>query len=525
MPLTTAERIISQFRLHLSFLGLLLLAALTIAGVTVYALKGQQAQMAMAIRESQQQALQLLAGRVEESLLSTMGAPFQTMRNMGLGAAKVAHVRTLQESLPWVDQVLFLDRKMTVVSRFPSHSGREDSRITNWVTQRVVRGPARGTPPRLPLTVFLETIDGKPTLFAYEAFDEPAVKFARNPSRLLGASGWLVVRFRLDALKEQSVVPLLADFTRDQGGVVNLRDPGFEVKKDSLNSALVRVLPGWKLVYEPPSQAKERRLAGQRWVIIGIVVGALIAIAITGYAVWREILRERALVDLRNRFVANVSHELKTPLALIRMYAETLSLQRLKDQDRQHEYHKVILREAERLSRMIENVLDFERLRSGVEVYHLTETDLAASVADVLARYESQLEGRGVRLDVKLEHPLPLVAHDKEGLTEILLNLLDNAGKYAVSGGLVQVRLARINDRVELQVSDFGPGIPPQDRVRILRAFERGVVPSAAGGSGLGLALVEQIAKSHHARFILDEPEGHSGVKAVVSFPISQGKA
>jgi len=87
------------------------------------------------------------------------------------------------------------------------------------------------------------------------------------------------------------------------------------------------------------------------------------------------------------------------------------------------------------------------------------------------------------------------------------------------------VRLARNNDRVELKVTDFGPGIPPQDRARMLRAFERGVVPGAAGGSGLGLALVEQIAKSHHARFTLDEPDGHSGVKAVVSFPISQGNA
>ena len=185
----------------------------------------------------------------------------------------------------------------------------------------------------------------------------------------------------------------------------------------------------------------------------------------------------------------------------------------------------VILRSAERLSRMIENVLDFERLRSGAEVYHLTETDLAASVTDVLARYESQLEESGSRLDVKLEQGLPPVAHDREGLTEILLNLLDNAGKYAHEGGLAQVRLARNADRVELQVTDFGPGIPPQARARMLKAFERGAVPRAASGSGLGLALVEQIAKSHHAWVSLEEPAGHSGVKAVVSFPRAQARA
>jgi signal transduction histidine kinase len=388
--------------------------------------------------------------------------------------------------------------------------------------QRMLRKQGHTTFPNLLPATFLETVDGKPALFAYEVVNDIPVKSSDNPSSsLVGGSGWLVLRFNLDALNANAVLPLLADFTRDQGGVVNLRDPGFETDSDSLNSALTHILPGWKLVYEPPSQAKEKRLAGQRWVIIGIAVGALIAIAIAGYAVWRELEREQDLVELRNRFVANVSHELKTPLALIRMYAETLSLRRLKDQNRQHEYHKVILREAERLSRMIENVLDFERLRSGAQVYHLTDTDLAASVSDVLARYQFQIEESGVHLDVKLDRPLPPVAHDKEGVTEILLNLLDNACKYARSGGLVQVRLGCAGDRVELEVTDFGPGIPSWDRERMLRAFERGAVPSAVGGSGLGLALVDQIAKSHHARFVLDEPAQHNGVKAVVSFPIA----
>ena len=524
MPLATAGRIFTQFRLRVLFLSLLLLAALTIAGLTVYALKGQQVQLAMAIRESRQQALELLAARVEESLFSATQAPFQVFRNIPPGAAVVERVQMLQERSPSVEQALFLDRKMTVAWRFPFRLGREDNRITNWVTQRVLLEQVNATLPHLVLATFLETIDGKLTLFAYAAADDVSAESGRNRSTPLAGGGWLVVRYNLETLKANTLVPLLADFTRDQGVAVTLHKPEFQVKKESLSAALTHVLPGWKLAYETPSQAKKSGLAGQHWVIIGIVGSALIAIAITGYAVWREIRREQVLVDLRNRFVANVSHELKTPLALIRMYAETLSLQRLKDQDRQHEYHKVILREAERLSRMIENVLDFERLRSGVEVYHLTDTDLAASVTDVLARYESQLEESGIGLDVKLEHSLPPVAHDREGLTEMLLNLLDNAGKYAQRGGLAQVRLARNIDRVELQVTDFGPGIPPQDRARMLKAFERGAVPRAASGSGLGLALVEQIAKSHHARFMLQEPDGHSGGKAVVSFPIMPGE-
>ena len=520
MPLRTAERIISQFRLHVLLLSLLLLVALTIAGVTVYALKEQQVQMAMALRESRQQALDLLVARAEDSLLNAIRTPFQEYRDMSPRVAVADRVRALRETTPSIEQVSFLDRDMAVAWRLPFQLGREDNRVTNWVMQRAIQGHANGALPRPELSTFLERIDGKPTLFAFEAFDEVSAKTGGNRSAVLAPGGRLVVRFNFKRLMADALSPPLADFTHDQGGTVDLRDPGFGVKRESLNSALTHVLPGWKLVYEPPAEAKERNLAGQRWVIIGIVGGALIAITITGYAVWREILREQALVELRNRFVANVSHELKTPLALIRMYAETLSLQRLKDPSRQHEYHKVILREAERLSRMIENVLDFERLRSGAEVYHLTETDLAASVTAVLADYESQLEGSGIRLKVKLESPLPPVAHDREAVTEILLNLLDNAGKYAQSGEVAQVQLVSSDDRVELQVIDFGPGIPAHARTRMMVAFERGAVPGAARGSGLGLALVEQIAKSHHATFALGEPEGHSGVKAVVSFPI-----
>lgn len=514
----------TRFRLHLLFLGLLLIAALTIAGVTVYALKGQQRQMAVAIRESQQQALELLVGRIQDSLLNAIHAPFQALQNDPRKATKVRQMWMLKETSPSIEQILLLDRNMTIMWKIPSHLGREEVPVQEWVMRRIPRDQAHEASVRPSLVTFLETIDGKPTLFAFEAIQQTSVTKAGKPSTL-GTGHWLVVRFKLDILKEGSVVPLLADFTRDHGGAVDLRDPGFELTKASLNSALTHVLPGWKVVYELPSQATVTGLALQRWVILGIVGVALIAIATTGYAVWREILREHTMVELRNRFVANVSHELKTPLALIRMYAETLSLQRIRDPIRQQEYHWVILREAERLSRMIENVLDFERLRSGVEVYHLTETDLAATVTDVLARYESQLEESGVRLDVKLECPSPPVAHDAEGVTEILINLLDNARKYAGSGGPVQVRLARSDDRVELQVIDFGPGIPPQSQARLLKAFERGAVPNVTGGSGLGLALVEQITKSHHARFTLDEPEGHSGVRAVVSFPVSRGTA
>ena len=105
-------------------------------------------------------------------------------------------------------------------------------------------------------------------------------------------------------------------------------------------------------------------------------------------------------------------------------------------------------------------------------------------------------------------------------MTQILLNLLDNAAKYAAGGGVVQVRLSPREDSVELAVIDFGPGIPARERDRLRTAFERGGEVDANSGSGLGLAVVDQIAEVHHARVSLEMRQGGSGLEAVVSFPI-----
>jgi signal transduction histidine kinase len=168
---------------------------------------------------------------------------------------------------------------------------------------------------------------------------------------------------------------------------------------------------------------------------------------------------------------------------------------------------------------MINSVLEFASLRAGTQVYHLTELDLRATVSTLLKQYRSQFEERGAQLDVCLQEDLPPVAHDAGGITQILLNLLDNAIKYGLGAGCIQVRLEGDQDWVDIEVIDFGPGIPEDELPRLHRAFQRGLTVAPRCGSGLGLALVEQIALAHNAHFIVASPEGHTGVKAVVSFP------
>ena len=156
---------------------------------------------------------------------------------------------------------------------------------------------------------------------------------------------------------------------------------------------------------------------------------------------------------------------------------------------------------------------------------HLTETDLCHTVKDILDSYRWRVEDQGLRLDISLDEGIPPVAHDRHGVTQMVLNLVDNAVKYAAAGGVVQVMLRAADEGVELLVIDHGPGIAPEERERLRKPFERGKEADPASGSGLGLALVEQIATVHHAQFILTTPQGGTGVKALVRFPVYKAKS
>jgi signal transduction histidine kinase len=252
---------------------------------------------------------------------------------------------------------------------------------------------------------------------------------------------------------------------------------------------------------------------------IAVSIGLALAVALVSVAIVGAVRREHALVELRNRFVANVSHELKTPLSLIRMYAETLYLGRLREPAKQQEYLRVLLGEAERLSRMIGDVLDFARLREGAAVYRLTETDLRASVCEALRSYLPEWTARGAQVREEITADIPAVAHDAHGVVQLLLNLVDNAIKYAGEEPRITIRLEADRDRAVLEVTDDGPGIDAATHTRLWRALQRGEAAPEAEGSGLGLALVKQIADAHHASFVLDSGVDGHGVRAQISFP------
>jgi two-component system phosphate regulon sensor histidine kinase PhoR len=213
--------------------------------------------------------------------------------------------------------------------------------------------------------------------------------------------------------------------------------------------------------------------------------------------------RMRRVSALKGEFVANVSHELKTPLALVRMFGEMLQSGRVASEEKRQEYLDIIVRESERLSSLIENVLDFAKVERGRGAYDFAEGDVGEAVTNAANVYRYRAEREAVKLVVEVAPRLPLARIDERAIQLATINLIDNALKYAPSGDVIKVSAVEDRGVILVRVVDQGPGVPAEDRQRIFERFVRGTRDGASArirGSGIGLALVKHIAESHGGR-------------------------
>jgi signal transduction histidine kinase len=253
-----------------------------------------------------------------------------------------------------------------------------------------------------------------------------------------------------------------------------------------------------------------------------IILAALSLVMAGGvFLAYRNISREMKLARLKSDFVANVSHELRTPLALIRLYAETLELGRLTAQEKYQEYFRIIREESERLTALINNILDFSRIEAGRKEYEFKETNLAELVRTTLESYRFQIEQNGFAFEENISGDIPPVNVDREAIARSLLNLVNNALKYSTDQKYIGVSLYRSNGSVKLEVQDRGIGIAAAEQDKIFEKFYRCGDPLVHNtkGSGLGLSLVRHIAQAHGGNVSVESvPE--KGSKFTIALPI-----
>jgi len=226
--------------------------------------------------------------------------------------------------------------------------------------------------------------------------------------------------------------------------------------------------------------------------------------------VLHDVTELRRLENLRRELVANVSHELKTPLAAIKAYAETLRLGAVNDPDHNLNFVLRIEEQAERLHQLILDMLQIARIEAGQETFEITDVPLFETVEECAAQFADAAAARGVRLE-SLPCDASLTARaDEEGVRAILNNLIDNGIKYTPAGGIVTVRCFAEGNEVTLEVQDTGIGIAAKDQARVFERFFR--VDKArsreVGGTGLGLSIVKHLAQAFGGRVGLESQPG-----------------
>ena len=253
-----------------------------------------------------------------------------------------------------------------------------------------------------------------------------------------------------------------------------------------------------------------------------LILGALSLLMGVGmFMTYRSVARELALAKLKSDFVSNVSHELRTPLALIRLYAETLELGRISNTGKQQEYYEIIRKESERLTSLINNILDFSRIESGKKEYNFRETNVADLVRTTLESYRFEIEQNGFQFDQKIDNDVPPLWVDREAIARSLLNLVNNAVKYSSNEKYLGIRLYRHGSAVNLEVVDRGIGIPEKEHVKIFEKFYRVGDPLVHNtkGSGLGLSLVRHIVQAHGGEVAVESAPG-KGSRFIITLPL-----
>jgi signal transduction histidine kinase len=292
----------------------------------------------------------------------------------------------------------------------------------------------------------------------------------------------------------------LAVMVRDGNGKPVVCVGNAEGRKVVAKTRLGFVFTDWEMALYSP------RATPEQWArasfVFNMSFACLLAAALLGGVALALRVADRAvkLSAMKSDFVSNVSHELRTPVASIRVFGELLRTGRAPTADKVREYGEYIEAESRRLSRLIDNILDFSRIESGRKEYRFEDADLGAIVADVIRTFEVRLQPQGFRIVLSPpEAKLPLVRLDPDAIAQAFHNLLDNAVKYSGDSKEVIVHLAREGPAVTVAVQDFGVGIAPEEQRKVFERFHRvgtGLVHDVKG-SGLGLSLVRHIVEAH----------------------------
>jgi len=270
------------------------------------------------------------------------------------------------------------------------------------------------------------------------------------------------------------------------------------------------VFPRWQLA-AGYSGATIAELARRNFKTNLLVDGAAVTLLLAGILLTlRAAARQVALAQAKSSFVANVSHELKTPLSLIRLFAEILELGRATSREKEQEYYSIIHRESRRLTQLINNILDFSKIEAGRKHYEFAPCNVGSIVEEVLKTYEYPITSAGFELETHIAFGLPAASVDRDAIAQAVLNLLNNAIRYSPDLKKIELCVESRDGFIAIDVADHGVGIPRSEHQKIFEKFYRvdNDLVHTVRGTGLGLALVKHIVDAHGGKILVDSAPG-----------------
>jgi len=263
---------------------------------------------------------------------------------------------------------------------------------------------------------------------------------------------------------------------------------------------------------------QKRQMVNTRLITIGLAVG----MSILGVLLSLRLMGgELEMAVMKTDFAANVSHELRSPITHIRLKAEALQLDLTRDEADRRAHYDAIVHEAERLSRLVDNVLDFAAIERGVKRYTLRPEDPGLVIQTAVDAFRTHLEASGIRLEVDVPPDLPVVWVDKEAIGQVMANLLNNAAKYGGEGKWIGIRALVVGEALRVSVADRGIGIEQDEIDRVFDHFFRSSDPKVRRrkGTGIGLTIVRYIVEAHGGTIIVESPPG-SGTTFTFTLPL-----
>jgi signal transduction histidine kinase len=348
--------------------------------------------------------------------------------------------------------------------------------------------------------------------------DQPVLLITNSTSKSSTLVGFKV---NLDTLKNKMLSTVIQsdnEFEMEVDITSRHQIAKMGVSPYSMVKELSPLVPSWQIFIKPQNmEIINNYISTKRWVY-SIALTFLIAGMFVGIIlILRDMSRERRIAQLGSDFVSNVTHELKTPLTSIRMLAETMHLGRVQKKNERLEYLSIIVNETERLTRLINNVLDFSKIEKNKKEYHFEPIDLSDVVQSAVSSMQYWMNEQGFKIESQIELNVKTKA-DGDAIEQAVLNLLSNAMKYSFERKEINLRLWTENQSTYIQVEDKGIGIPESRQNRIFNKYYRAHVghEQDKGGAGLGLTVLKHIVDAHRGKIELESNVNQGSIFTII---------